>query len=142
MTGRNTWWLLAGLVVVVGLPLLAHWLRRPTEAGCALDGLRIDPRYRVAIVDHLGTRHAFCCLRCAEIWLQKESKFPPRSVTVTDEATGERVDAALAWYVRSAVATNRITGNRIHVFQSQADALKHAADFAGVVLEESEKPFR
>lgn len=131
---------LVGLVVVVGLPLAGHWARHGGEPGCALDGMRIDPSYRVAVVDAQGERHEFCCLVCAELWLARQPE-APRAVTVTDEESGWEVDAAEAFYVRSWVVTNQATGNRVHVFQSREAAEEHAAAFAGIVLSDSERPF-
>jgi len=141
MVARRTFWLstLAGLVVVVGLAAAAQWARHGTQEGCALDGSRIDPIYRVDIVDDRGESHAFCCPTCARLWLARRPD-PPRAITVTDEASGERIDAAGAYYVRSAVVTRPTTGNRVHVFRSRADAEKHAEAFGGVVLPEA--PFR
>jgi hypothetical protein len=141
MTPRLPTWFPAalGLVVVVGLPVLAHWLRREAAGGCALDGVPIDPAYRVEVVDAEGHTHAFCCPACARMWLRGQPA-SPRAVTVTDEATGRKIDAAAAHYVRSSVVTTPTTGNRIHVFASRADAERHAAAFAGAVLPDSERP--
>jgi hypothetical protein len=62
-------------------------------------------------------------------------------VLVTDEATGRALPAASAWFVRSAVTTTPVTGNRIHAFRNQADADKHAETFRGTVLVGQELPF-
>jgi hypothetical protein len=141
MSGRKPPWatLLVGLVVVAGLPLAGHWARRHRAEGCALDGAAVNPAYRVEVVDASGHPHAFCCLRCAQIWL--EDKPDPRAVTVTDEASGEPIDAAAAWFVRSSVVTMPTTGNRVHAFRTRADAERHADQFWGVVLSGSERPF-
>ncbi|HKB42488.1 MAG TPA: hypothetical protein VKD72_39035 [Gemmataceae bacterium] len=132
---------LAGLFVVIGLPLAGHLARRNAEAGCDLDGVKIDRRYRVEIVDNQQERHTFCCLRCAQLWMQHQST-APRSITVIDEESGEPVDAAAAYYVRSFVVTQQSTGNRIHVFRDRAAAERHAEKHWGTVLPESENPFR
>jgi hypothetical protein len=140
MTVRAASWLclFLGLAAMVGLPVLGRLARR-TDTGCALDGAKIDPAYRVEVVDADGQTHAFCCVRCAEIWLRHRAA-PPRAVRVTDEVSGEPVDAASAWFVRSSVVTRPATGNRVHAFRSRADAEKHAATFAGVVLEPAQRP--
>jgi hypothetical protein len=129
----------AGLVVVVGLPLAAYLMRGNANGGCALDGAKINTAYRVQIVDGHGDSHAFCCLRCAQLWLKRQSA-PPQSVVVADESSGEEIDAQEAVYVRSSVVTTPATGNRIHAFRSRADAEKHADRFGGTVLSESETP--
>jgi len=66
----------------------------------------------------------------------------PRSVRVTDEASGKLIDAGDAHYVRSSVVTNPATGNRVHAFRNRADAEKHADIHGGTVLSESERPFQ
>jgi hypothetical protein len=132
--------LLVWSVVVVGLPLAAHWARRPSDPGCALDGAAVDPVYRVKVLDGRGQWRAFCCLRCAQIWIRDQA-VPPRAVTVTDEPSGDELPAGAAEYVRSSVVTTPTTGNRVHVFRRRADADRHAAAFGGTVLAGSERPF-
>ncbi len=141
MTTRAAWcWGLVGLVVVVGLPLAGRWARPRALSGCALDGTRIDPAYRVEITDDHGQAHSFCCLRCAEWWLQRHGA-PVRAITVTDEVSGQPIDAAAAIYVRSRVVTMPATGNRIHVFRTLDDAHKHADSKGGTILSGPERPF-
>jgi hypothetical protein len=142
MSTRKVPWLggVLGLLVVVGLPLLGWWARRHRDPGCALDGVRVDPAYRVEIVDGDGRRHEFCCPRCAEIWLDRQAA-PPRAVTVTDEPTKQPLDAAAAHYVRSPVVTVPTTQNRIHVFRTRSDAEGHVAAFGGTVLDGADRPF-
>ena len=141
MIARKTFWivLIMGLVVV-GLPVAGNWFRGRAEPGFALDGGEIVPAYRVRVVDGRGDSHLFCCVACARIWLQRQPA-PPRAVAVTDEESGEEIDASEAWYVRSSVVTTPTTGNRVHVFRNRADAEKHADAFGGVVLPGSERPF-
>jgi hypothetical protein len=133
--------LLAGLAVVVGLPVAGHWARDRAEPGCALDGARIEALYRAEVVEEGGSSREFCCLRCAAIWLERHPA-APRAVRVTDEASGRMIDAAAAHYVRSRVVTTPATGNRVHAFAGRADAENHAARYAGTILSESERPFR
>jgi hypothetical protein len=128
-----------GLLVVVGLPLAGHWARRHAAEGCALDGMRIDPAYRVEVVDARGYPHAFCCIRCGQRWLKNEP--PPRAITVTDEASGQAIAADKAWYVASSVVTMPVTGNKVHTFRERADAERHAEQFWGAILPDAEKPF-
>lgn len=92
-------------------------------------------------MDGCGDQHLFCCVRCAEIWLRGQPA-PPRAVAVTDEATGEEIDASAAWYVRSSIVTMTVTGNRIHVFRNRTEAERHAEAYGGTVLGRSEEPFR
>ncbi|MBI1916005.1 MAG: hypothetical protein HYS12_14905 [Planctomycetes bacterium] len=132
---------LIGLLVVIGLPVAGHLARRIPEDRCALDGATIDPVYRVEIVDSEGHPHAFCCLRCAQLWLRRQET-PPQKITVTDEESGEPLDAKAAWYVRSQRVTQRATGNRIHVFRDEANAVEHAVANSGTVLLDDENPFR
>jgi endogenous inhibitor of DNA gyrase (YacG/DUF329 family) len=137
---KRVWLGLVGLFVVVGLPLMGSWARRQAAGSCALDGMAIDPVYRVEVVDARGQPHPFCCLRCAQMWLDRQQA-RPLAITVTDEVSGRPIDAAAAWFVSSSVVTMPTTGNRIHAFGTRHDAEKHAASFAGSVLPESEYPF-
>jgi len=132
---------LVGLLVVIGLPVVGYLARRTPEGRCALDGAPIEPRYRVEIVDSEGHAHPFCCIRCAQLWLRRQ-KTPPQKITVTDEESGEPLDAKAAWYVRSERVTMKATGNRIHVFRQKGHAVEHAETNYGTVLSESENPFR
>jgi len=143
MSTHRTYWLsaLAGLAVVVTLALVAHWARGRPAQGCALDGAKIDPVYRVEIVDGQGQGHDFCCLVCARLWLDRQTT-RPQAIRVTDEASGETIDAATAFFVRSSVVTRPTTGNRVHVFRNRSDAEKHADLFGGFVLPEAEGPFQ
>jgi hypothetical protein len=127
-------------LVVVGLPLAGKWARTTPEKKCDLDGAKIDPVYRVRVVDGEGGEHAFCCIQCATHWLSHQET-APRRLVVTDEVSGKEVDAASAWYVRSLVVTVAHTGNRIHAFANRADAAKHVETGRGMMLEGPEKPF-
>jgi NosL len=140
--GKVHWMpLLVGLIVVVGLPLVGRWARWHSRSGCAFDGGKIDPSYRVAVVDARGNSHDFCCIRCAQCWLRRQPA-PLSAITVTDEASGEMIAAATAWYVRSTVVTMPMTQNRVHVFRNKADAETNAAGHGGRLLSEAELPFR
>jgi hypothetical protein len=137
---KTSWGLVAGLVVVVGLPLLGHWCRRSAEPVCALDGVKIEPAYRVEAIDGSGGVHAFCCPQCARIWLSRQPD-ALYTVRVTDEVSGEWIDSSQAWYVRSSVVTSPAAGNRVHVFRTREDAERHARIYGGTVLSDSERPF-
>ncbi len=131
---------LAGVAVVVGLPLAGKMARRHPAERCAYDGLPVPPLYRVRVVDRAGAAHPFCCVRCAGLWLARQSE-PPAAVRVTDEASGAEIDAAAAVFVFSAVVTEPVTGNRVHAFRDRAAAEEHARAFAGAVLTGAERPF-
>jgi hypothetical protein len=129
------------LAVVVGLPLAVHRLRGNTRPRCAFDDKAVGRTSRVDVVDAEGRPHVFCCPSCAMAWLVRRPD-PPRSVTVTDEASGQPLDADQAVYVRSSEGDERATGLRLHAYRSRADAERHADSYMGVVLTESERPFR
>lgn len=134
----------AALMLLALVPVGARWTRqaqaRRAQAGrCALDGAVVVPLYRVRVCDSVGEWHNFCCVRCAELWLARQP-LPPQAIRVTDEATGEEIDAQAATFVRSMVVTTPTTGNRIHVFASQTAAEHHADIAHGRLLGGSDLP--
>jgi len=131
---------LLGLAIIVGLPIAGSLARRNRKERCALDGVKIEAIYRVRIVEDQSQARSFCCIRCAEFWVERRD-FPPQAVYVTDEVTRREIDSQLAYFVRSSVVASPATRNRIHVFQNLADALKHANTHKGRILTDSEKPF-
>lgn len=131
---------MAGLIIIAALPFAAHWMRRGAGERCAWDGLPIESIYRVRIVERPGIAYTFCCVQCAERWLERRDT-KPLEILVTDEASGGEIDASRASFVRSGVATNTITGNRVHVFRTAADAMKHAEAARGRRLTGAERPF-
>jgi hypothetical protein len=128
------------IAVIVGLPVIGHWLRHREGNRCALDGVAIDAIYRVRVVDDLKRNHEFCCLKCAELWLAA-NRGHPQAIYVTDEATGEEIEADRAFYVWSTVVTRPTTQNCVHAFAREADARKHAELFWGRVLEGEDRLF-
>jgi hypothetical protein len=130
---------LAGLFLSVGLPLLGHWARRDASSPhCALDGRKIGRTFRVRIVEEDGQSLEFCCIQCAQTWLQRRPA-EPKAILVTDESSGEEIDAGAAFFVRSLVQ-DPTTGSRIHVFRTGEEATRHAARFHGAVLSGREVP--
>jgi len=131
---------LIGLLAISGLAIVGVSLRRGASRGCALDGAPINPLLRVRAVDRVGQSFEFCCIRCAEIWLRSQHE-APRQVFVTDEVSGLEIDAGKAYFVRSQVATNAATGNRVHTFEREEDAERHANAYGGSILPMAEHPF-
>ncbi len=142
MNSQGSRWIVRGigLLIVIGLPIVGTWLRRQSDEGCALDGIRIDPMFEVRIIDARDVEHRFCCLQCAVWWAQRRGE-KSRQVLVTDETSGRRFDARSAYFVRSGVITNATTGNRVHAFQSRSDAEHHASVSRGTILSGSSRPF-
>ena len=127
------------LCVLAMLPFAGHWTRRGAGRSCAYDGGKIEPLYKVRVVDRQGRDFEFCCIHCTEMWLRKEAE--PQAVCVTDEISGEETEASSAYFVRSFAVTNKTTGNRVHAFRTERDAEDHARSFRGRLLDEGEKPF-
>jgi hypothetical protein len=103
--------------------------------------MTIQPVFRVRVLNREGTAEPFCCVRCAELWLERQ-KTPPTAVYVTDEVTGRELDSSLASFVSSSVVTMPHTSCRIHAFENKSDAEKHAGTFRGRLLLNSEKPLQ
>ena len=102
MTDR--WWFIGWMsfLAAVGLPIVGHWARAPIEGACTVDGTAIDPLLRVRVASGQNGVNEFCSLRCAEWWLAAKG-VQPDAIYVTDEASGEEVDVAAAYFVRSRV---------------------------------------
>ena len=134
------WVALVGLLALAALAVLGPWLRRDDLPRCAIDGLIIDPAYRVRIRDERDQDREFCDVQCALLWLEHPGS-TARTIRVTDEISGDEFDAAGAFFVRSSVVTNRTTGNRWHVFRDRADAERHSSESRGPLVEGVERPF-
>jgi hypothetical protein len=132
---------LALLVALALLPLVGHWARRVPAGRCALDGAPIPALYRVRIRDDGGQDQVFCCIHCAEVWLERQARRPV-AIFVTDEVTGAEIDASAAYFVRSSVVTTPTTGNRIHAFASRAAARYHAESAYGRLLTGPDRPLQ
>jgi hypothetical protein len=140
MTRSRLITVLVGVALAVSLPLAGHWLRQGGPPRCAYDGQHIEPRYRVRVVDHAGRAHDCCCARCATRWLEQSPD--AADVVVTDEPSGEEIDSRGAYFVESAVVTNRVTGNHVHAFRDRAAAEEHARAYGGLLLKGSERPLQ
>ena len=129
-----------GLAMIAALAVAGSVIRQRGRSGCALDGMAIDPHLRVRVLDSQQLSHDFCCIRCAQLWLDHQAQ-PPRAIYVTDEKTGEEIEAGQAFFVRSRVVTVAATQNRLHAFADRADADRHAQLYSGRILTDAERPF-
>jgi hypothetical protein len=81
-----------------------------------------------------GTSHAFCTIACAQRWLGQQPGMAPKEALVRDAIMGEPLDAYVAFFVRSELATNRANGNNIHVFRFRGDAMEPIRRFGGELI--------
>lgn len=125
---------IAAILSTLGV-VLQHYCSGPR---CALDGFSIDPLYEVTIIRKHETPYNFSCILSAQIWLT-ENAGQLSSVWVTDEVTGKKIKAELAYYVESDVVTTPHTRNRIHAFAGEKAAKLHAWRYKGKFVE---NPFR
>ena len=137
-----SWWRsgLAVLVVLGMLPVIGNIFRNDSSVSrCDWDGQVV--RLEAAVTLELAGRSVTCCdVRCARNWLASHSERPTR-IQVQDEHGGGPIDSAEAFYVRSAVVTNRVNGNRWHVFGDRETALRHARESRGRLMRGDEHPF-
>jgi hypothetical protein len=131
---------LASLLLAIGLPVVGHSLRRSGLERCALDGVAVLPIFRARMVGVASHSRVFCCVHCAELWLEHAPN-DAAEVIVTDEVSGREIDASLATFVRSQVMTVPTSGNRVHVFAERSAAEAHAASAHGRVLRGTDRPF-
>jgi len=101
---------------------------------CDYDGIKIIPVYGIDVMIKDGESMNFCSIHCAREWSLKNRALI-KSVMVTDEVTGEMLDADRAYYVESDVVTVRAVQNRIHVFREKTDALSHAGQHNGSIID-------
>lgn len=139
---KSWWWAGAGcLAVAVALPILGNLARDDASARCALDGQTIDALYAVKVIADSDGEYQFCCIICAELWMDRAGA-TPRKIILVDESSGEPMDSSVAYYVDgSSVLSNAPTGDRRHVFRKLEDAQSHAAIYRGRVLSGNERPF-
>ena len=131
-------WPIIVIFIFLLVALAGSLMKKSGGDRCALDATKIEPIYQVDFSPREGKTEKFCCIECARKWLAA-NKGKVAAVTATDEVTGKRIDASIAYFVESDVVTNRSTGNRIHAFADRIDAEKHARDFNGVIIE---NPFK
>ena len=137
-----SWWRsgLAVLVVLGMLPVIGNIFRNDSSVSrCEWDGQVMRPEAAVTL--ELAGRGVTCCdVRCARNWLASHSE-RPTLIQVRDEHGGDPIDSADAFFVRSAVVTNRVNGNRWHVFGDRETALRHAGESRGRLMRGDEHPF-
>lgn len=122
---------IAALIIAASIStLVVGFQHRSPSLKCSLDGIRIDPLYEVTIIQKGETSYSFSCVLSAQIWLMENSE-PISSIWVTDETTGEKIRAELAYYVESDLTTTPHTGNRIHAFSHEKAAKLHAQQYKG-----------
>jgi len=107
--------------------------QRETATRCSYDGVEINPRYEVQFAMKDGTLLRFCSMACAlQAFVQAKDNI--ETVLVTDEVTGRKLRAEEAYFIESSVVTVPHVNNRIHVFASEPEAVRHRDQFSGVHL--------
>ena len=106
---------------------------KEAPAVCAYDGTKVSPFYEVAAYVSDDTTVRFCSIHCATAWL-RNNKNQVVYFTVMDEATGQRFDSTLGYFVESDVVSVPEVKNRVHAFSNKEDALKHARQFQGKLI--------
>jgi hypothetical protein len=125
---------IVGLFLAATIPLVVlHCRNGDSPLRCSLDGSRIEPLYEVVVSPGERQLRRFSCVRSAQIWLA-ENRARVSSVWVTDEETGEKLEAEQAYYVVSGLITTPHTGNRIHVFAKEKTARAHAGQYGGRII--------
>ena len=129
-------------VGLLGLAAFAGLAPRLREHGerCAMDGVHVDPEFRVRVVEGDGSAEVFCGVECASRWLSKED---PEEVhiVVTDSRTGAELDAASASYVLALATLRDGAPDPIRVFARRGDAERSVAAYGGELLTGKEEPF-
>ncbi|MBI4686865.1 MAG: hypothetical protein HY756_03670 [Nitrospirae bacterium] len=122
------------ILISVALSFLTVFYNKQNTPVCSYDGTRIEPIYEVDIKQKDGRLLRFCSVYCAKGWF-KEKPGEVDSVIVTDEITGEKIDAAIAFFVESEVVAIEATQNRIHAFKNKEYAVNHARQYKGKIID-------
>jgi len=104
--------------------------QRAPGARCDYDGAKIQPFYEVCFTLQDGSDKKFCSIVCA---LQALAQYNEKvnSIVVTDETTGQKVEAEKAFFVESSVVTVPHVRNNVHVFASEEPARRHQNRYQG-----------
>lgn len=135
VNAMNTKITLAAIIIAVAIviPLITISLQRQNTTVCHYDGEKIMAIYEVDIKQKDGDILRFCSVYCAREWFERNNT-KVASVTVTDELTGEKLDAAIAFFVESEVISVATTRNRIHVFKEEHHSQTHAKQYNGRIV--------
>ena len=125
------------LALIGALPLAAERLR-PRAERCAMDGVLVQPAFRVRVVEALGSERTFCGVACAQSWIGHEGAAPAR---VLVPAHGREIDARDAWFVETALNRSDGAPDGIRVFDGRDEALRHAEAHGGTLLSGADRPF-
>lgn len=138
MASNKRWITLFIIFVIISLTLGCKGERKSIEDRCDYDGVKIKPLYAVYFTLQDGTEKKFCSITCASMSFS-ELKKKVKEVMVVDEISGEKISASQAFFIESEVVTIPHNKNRVHVFGSREDAMKHLNKFKGRWVE---NPFR
>ncbi len=117
--------------IAILIPFLVFGCEKGTSGGrCDYDGVRIQTLYAVHFSLKDGSEKRFCSVACATMSFPK-LKDRIGKVIVTDEVSGNKINASQAFYVESEVVTVPHVKNRIHIFANREDAIKHLRKFNG-----------
>jgi hypothetical protein len=127
------------LIIAITISVLVVFPRNiHASSRCSLDGSRIQPLHEVIIVLQDKSVHRFSSIISARIWFRENGE-QASNIRVTDETTGEKIDAGQAFYAESEVITTPHTRNKIHVFGRREAAELHALKFRGKLVK---SPFK
>lgn len=111
-----------------------------SNENCRVDGTEIIPITRVALVDAKGEKSLFCSLCCAKVWLASHEELGAQlesgkaSLTVVDEISGLKIDANLAYWVKSTEYSRQENKCQSHVFSDKQAASKYLRQHQGKEL--------
>ena len=125
--------LLPVLLFFLTLVALAWFSGQSRQSGesCVVDGTAVVPISRVTLTDVKGETFLFCSLCCAKTWIEKHEGLIPQlqsgeaSITVVDEISGQKIDASIAYWVKSKEYSRRENKCQSHVFSDKQAASKY-----------------
>ncbi len=114
-------------LVSIGLGLFSSYYMYGHEVErCDLCGISINPTFEARLHLKDGTVKRYCCIHCA-LEAYREFKDRVEWVSVTDQETGEKLNANDVIYVENDVITCKPCGLKLHVFASELAGLQSRA---------------
>ncbi len=121
--------LILGFIGILCFPLFRQEHSRSAQR-CAYDGAKIDSLYEVQFLMKGGEVLRFCSIACA-LQALEQRKEGIGLIMVTDEVSGQKVDAEKTFFVESKVISVPHVKSNVHAFASEEASQRHQNQYQG-----------